>query len=1363
MILFLRILARGSNDYEYFLSHWKQDSNAVIRKFQPYNDEEIRQIHSRMKQESRPRPLRQPDQTEQGWLYEVFQPETLSDELFVLETEDWVKKMKAKESLPFLGLYHQVLKQMVDTDRLQVGDRDSEVHVFWGDNEQFGIAYYFRPDLNRLLLLDPVRDGDHCDSVLQRHESRLQDSIGTEYGLSRIAVRSYPLLIVLDVDAWVTIQKDEEANLALSPEEAELVDSIHNVGFGKDAFGYPLFINGRAGSGKSTMLQYLAADYVNFALRRETNSYPLYMTCSRDLLDRARTTVRRLLTAHHSQLIENNHYALNQINRVLDNSFIVFSDFLYSLLPTDIQKTLVKECYVNYGSFRHLWSNTFERRPAAKRISLDVSWHVIRSYIKGIRSSADDSLNPEEFDSLPRRHRSVSKETYKQIYDEVWHKWYKPLCEENGFWDDQDLAAHVLDDGAALKEERVAIFCDEAQDFTPAELDIIFQLSLFSRRILRPEELKRVPIAFAGDPLQTINPTGFRWDAVKADFHERFCAVLDPHRSPQTSMSYRELNFNYRSNPGIVRFCNLIQLVRAGLLGDKEIRPQMAWWIDAPVQTVWFTPDNQETTNQLHKHPELVKLVDCQEGEETTYVVEDDTLQRLAEKSEGIYRNVLSPTRAKGLEFSAVVLYRFGENVPAEFGQLLDGDIDSLDSEKCLTLEYFFNRLYVAASRAKDRLIVIDSEDTINSFWRFATDLQVLDRLIRETGKEDVWKPAVSTLFRGTPEAWSGEHIDQREQAEDYANQGRRDKDPYLLRQAGLAYRSAGEDHEAGKCFAEADELEGKQGEAGDKYKELGLYEEALRCYWKGRLWEPLKELAVLDRSLVARLECRAAGLMSDIGMPNETFLGQLCSAARDKEWLEKSIADPTWQAVLISMAKLLARAKGKAKISWAPVYETFDLFVRAGVPIGRSSFAAIAYAARNFREAAEFWERDGNTAHDRYNRAKANITPFPQCLVSFRRLKDYGEILRQWRDRNLEQPIIENLDERIISAVADAALDKGDLRLATKMIQTNPDETRVVKLLSSGVKRNDYNTVTAGAIIASRLFVQARLWTAAVDAADKADFKALSGISVAKVQSALLKTRSKDAVLRAVVWELANSEALVEEHASRRTPIVRFLARHFVGRGRPSRKRRRGISPKIVGAAIERAGMIVDALRYYESLMEDDRITTDEQRFAAERLIRNLERYDEYFRNRGDTRRAQNVEIRATRLRARFGIGDRTLVEYPVVDKTTALPQLAEDTDRTTEWHRSPFKIVSSMYHGRLRIEHMNLFETVTVDLKDQRLLGDANFSEIESTPDVAICWEITGWNATVELIADSGKYRVRISCEGQEFEVPSVAEKRG
>lgn len=1346
LILFLRVLARGSNDYEGFLSNWDKDTDGVTRHFQPYDASELKQIHARLTSVPLPLPLPAPDDEERGWLYEVFREETQDDELLVLETEAWVKKMREPANRDFLALYHQMLEQM-DMGRLHTGATNADCQVHWESNGRLGVAYLYRPDLNRLLLLEPMRHSDDVDAVLEEHRERLRKTGEGQHELSRIAARSYPYLMVLDQDAWLAIQKDEEANLALSPEEAELLESIHRAGT-EGELGYPLFINGRAGSGKSTMLQYLAADYVDFALRQSASRLPLYMTCSRDLLERARETVRRLLTAHHARLLEGAHDPA-KIDAVLGSSFLVFHDFLYSLLPPETQKKLPEDCYVNYAEFRRLWARDFAKRPEARRMSSDVSWHAIRSYIKGIRSSHDDELGPEEFNALPRRRRSVSEEAYKRIYDRVWCSWYKRLCDDENYWDDQDLAARVLDSGVAPKIDCAAIFCDEAQDFTPVELDIIFQLSLFGRRSLQPEELRHVPIVFAGDPLQTINPTGFRWDAVQADFHERFCAVLDPHRRARVDLSYKELHFNYRSNPGIVGFCNLIQLVRAALLGARDIRPQEAWWVDAPVQTVWFALDNAQTTQQLQRRPELVKLVNCEEGEESEYVRGDSVLKTLKEESGGIYRNILGPTRAKGLEFPAVVVYRFGETAPGAFERLLSGEVSLGDQEDRLPFEYFFNRLYVAASRAKGQLVVVDSSRALEALWRFATDPEVVDRLMAAAGGSALWKDAVTYLVQGKEEAWSGERIDPREQAVDYATQGRRKRDPYLLRQAALAFRSAGDEHEAGKCLALAAEFEGTLGEAGDKYRELGLNEDAFRCYWTGRQWRPLCDLAAQDASLTSRLESRAADSMARTDGLDTAFVAGLVSAAEDDAWLKEAGVDATWRDVLPKMADRLSKALGDETIAWNEVHSAYGRLVGAGVPVGDAHRAAIAYGASDFREAVRLWEQSDSTDRGEYFRAKARIAPFPESLVWFSRLKEHGEVLRQWRENSLEPSEIEGLDEKVVRAVADAALDEGDLPLAVRMVELRPDRERVAKLLSAALRASDHGTVNTGIVVAARLFVRTRAWTAALRAAEAADFSELPGIRPEDVRSVLGTTDGTIKVLRAVVQELAMSEELPSETSERQGPVTEFLHRHFIGKG-GSQADEHGIPPHVIGAAIERAGKIVDALQYYENLRRSAS-TAETVRFAVERLVRNLDRHAEYFRTRGDDSRAHQRESIAQQIRERAGIGTRALAEYPVVD-TRML------STGPTEWLRGPLRIILSRSHGRLRIEHTKRFETVTVDVKDCRLLGDAEFSQLKPEDDFgSIAWQIEGWNTTITLIY-RGKIRCIIDFNGQPLEVSLV-----
>jgi hypothetical protein len=1341
LILFLRVLGRGSSEYENFLADRHRDTEGITRQFQPYNQTQLRAAHHRLTSVAPQPPPPRPSPDETAWLYDVFGKETLNDELLILETERWVKKMRAPENRDFLALYHQMLEQ-VDTSLLQAAISNSEIAVHWEANGNVGVVYLYRLDLQRLLLLEPVRRSDDLNAVLADNRERLARTGEGRHALSRIAARSYPYLMVLDQDAWLAIQKDEEANLALSPEEAELLESIHRAGT-EGELGYPLFINGRAGSGKSTMLQYLAADYLDFALRSKATRPPLYMTSSRDLLDRARQTVRGLLMTHHERLLAGAH-SDTDIVTLLDKSLVVFRDFLLALLSSDVKEKLQEDRYVNYSEFRRLWFANFSKRPEARHITPDLAWHTVRSYVKGIRSGYDDELEPKEFAALPRRRRSVSEATYKLVYEKVWCGWYKRLCDDDGYWDDHDLAALVLESGIAQKTDYPAIFCDEAQDFTPIELDILFRLSLFGRRSLQPEELPRVPIVFAGDPLQTINPTGFRWDAVRADFHDRFYAVLNPHRKTNVEVSYKELRFNYRSNPGIVAFCNLVQLVRAALLGERDIRPQEAWWFDIPVQTVWFALDSAQTAQQLEKHPELVKLVNCEQGEETDFVRRDPILKTHKEEVEGIYRNVLGPTRAKGLEFPAVVLYRFGESAPRDFVRVLDGRIDLQDVEDRLPYEYFFNRLYVAASRAKGQLIVVDSVGGMESFWRVATNLELIDRLMERIGGEQVWKNAITFLVPGTEQSWSGEHTDPREQAVEYATQGRRTRDPYLLRQAALAYRSAGDEHEAGKSAALAAEFEGNRLDAGNKYRDVGLYEDAFRCYWAGSNWDPLCKLTAQDASLTSRLESYASDFMLRTGELNTSLVDKVVVAASEPEWRAHAGRDATWRNVLNRLAERLSKATGNNAISWAGVFEAFMNLSNAGAPIDNTYLASMAYAAREFLLAVELWDRAGMTERDEYRRAKANVAPFPANLLWFGALKEHKTVLQQWRQRHRTPAEIAGIEDRIVAVVVDAAITEGDLSLATALLELRPDRDRVAKLLTASIAAGDLDHTTAASVLAAKVLVRSRAWTPAVRAAEEADLSGLPGIRPEQLRSFLAKAGGTAKVFRAVIEEFAVSDDLAAGPAELQAPVTEFLHRQFISRGR---LQTHGIPPEIIGAAIERAGRIVDALQFYEAL--EQRATSEaEKKFAAERQVKNLERHTEYFRVRRDDSQVEQRQARVKQLRERFGLGERKLQDYPLLRPPTA------PTD-PTEWIRGPFKIVVSKSHGRLRIEHTVRFETVTIHGKEGTLLGDANYTKLKSANEDNAAWAIEGWDTTIHLVRSGSDTHIVAEFGKEPFEI--------
>ena len=1239
LIVFLRIFQRRPKNYTLLLQNLTANP-------QPYTDAELRKIHADLTTASPAPPRPPPSDEERAWLEQVFQEKSPSTDTFVFETPSWVAAMRDNDRA---ALYNQLLDDMTDIDTLKPADpHEVPIHsAFRGD---VGIAYHYRPDLNSILLLEPLR-GNPDQSLFDKYLKRLADTDDL-VGLSRLAARSYPLLIALDLDAWLAIQNDDESNLALSPEEARIIGSIQTAGADTD-LAYPLFINGLAGSGKSTILQYLASIYVDFSLRRQTCRLPLYLTASKDLLERARRTVKGLITTSHERIL---HDPIDSgtIDQLLDSSFQTFHRHLYSLLRADHQRSLRTDRYINYASFRRLWGETFAKRPEARQLSVEVSWHVIRSLIKGIRSHWDEELSPEDFADLPRQRRSVSAETYEKVYDVVWSKWYKPLCTERGYWDDQDLSAYVLGTGAASNENRAAILCDEAQDFTSADLDVLFQHSLYGRRTLLAHELRRVPIIFAGDPLQTINPTGFRWEAVKADFHDRFRATLEVGRKSGVEMSYRDLRYNYRSDAGIVRFCNLLQLARSALLQHSDVRPQDCWRRDDPVPPIWFSLDDPATESHLRDHPELIKLVDCHEGEENEYVKNDPTLRRIVDQSEeGTYWHIMCPTRVKGLEFPAVVLYRFGERMANELEHLLAGNVDLDDPQSRLPWEYFFNRLYVAASRARDRLIVVDSEHAIYRFWKIATDHETIDRLERTVQGRDIWNGTYAALLPGTPEAWDAGHIDQRAQAESYVAQGERDRDPYLLRQAGLSYQSLNDDYKARMCFAQATELEERWLLAGHRYAEIRLSEQAFSCYWTGKCWLPLKELAV-RANLVDRLEFRAADLMASGEHPPHSFLDfldRLASAAKNEAFVKEIASDSTWQSVLVRLEDRFANFPDEIAVPWSDVFTTFDRLILSEARENTSSLAILAYRGQRFAKAVELWEADNQLQRSEYKRAKAHVTPFPDCLEFFKQLGDHTEILRRWKNQRPSDSVIRTLSPQMAHTIADAALDQGDLALVATMMRHHPSRRRIGRLVAAAVKEQEDRIVCDGAIAATQLFIRTRAWRDAVDAESLISIGKLSGVPDTAIRAALSRLGRETTILVTLIRELATSDGLVDESPQ---VIASFLQRRFIGSSstHASGIRDHHLPVNVIGSAIERAGKIVDALQYYENLLDDSDSNGDTKRFAAERLVRNLERHARYFDRRGNQSQAHQQKDRAEQLRKIWRIANRDLDDYPQIKK---------------------------------------------------------------------------------------------------------------
>ena len=548
------------------------------------------------------------------------------------------------------------------------------------------------------------------------------DEISSISDLLKKAIKSYPLEIFLEeFDKWNEyIVKNNDGNIALSPEEEEILRNMQS--YNSDA-KYPFFINGRAGSGKSTILQYLFADYIVkfLSLKKDNKNLeyePLYLTYNDKLKEKAIERVCSIILAKTQKDIKErlNLNNKNRIEKEIEEFFKSFDtkdgyNFIEELLYLNKKNNIFKDKKkVDFEYLKDYFKQLIERKGKRfKNFTPELIWYVIRSYIKGRGVIDDDKLKPlsiEEYKRLSKNLKLIDENIFKTIYNEFYNT-YKRYLDDNNLYDDLDLVFEIYREKAFNKKYSI-IFCDETQDFTKVEFDFILNLNIFLSDNIKFDDFKaeNIPIVFAGDPFQTINPTGFNFNYLKALVYESY-----KNRNKKIKLNFKDLKLNYRSNSEIIKFSNLIQLLRGVIFRDKNITLQTQW------------------SDNLSDKYSILLFSDSIEKEDY-YQFIFPTKTREIYKNDKIFKRLDidrldMPIDVKGLEYHTIVLYRLGDFYLKNYKNIKKIIYNGFkNKESSLPYEYFFNNFYVAITRAKNRIIIIDSEDAKKEFWdNIAIDL----------------------------------------------------------------------------------------------------------------------------------------------------------------------------------------------------------------------------------------------------------------------------------------------------------------------------------------------------------------------------------------------------------------------------------------------------------------------------------------------------------------------------------------------------------------------------------------------------------------------------------------------------------------
>lgn len=950
-----------------------------------------------------------------------FNHQLLKDEPVIYETDNWISDI-TNVSEVFSSIARNIYEYV------EYGYVESH-NYGWGRTKSLSgkFAVIFREDNN--WILDGLKD-DGFDLALERPKPM-------------DLKRGYPYTLLEDPIKWIKMENVTKSNLALSEEQIKYIAA---------PIKYPLFITGRAGSGKSTALLYIFAEVmVRWSkLIKECGDdsikEPLYLSYSKELIDDAKELTTNLFSHNHALRDYSIGYH-EDLEPHLDDIFMSFDELRRECVkkhqPELLEKRFSVDKKISFKIFKEKWNEEFAYdRDLQKKCGANISWYIIRTYIKGW--NYDSFMDEEGYKNLSRKQRqgNVSDETFKVVYKRVWKGWYEQLTKED-YWDDLDIARCCLNNNW-VDERFSAIFCDEAQDFTRVEIDFILRLSSFTNRLYdSPDYIQKLPFAFAGDEFQTLSPTGFSWESIRGYFIDRLFELTglntendDTKKSLPDPIAFLE---NYRSEPEIVKTANRIQLLRAARFNNYS-DPQKPHFISGddlcfrvPLKAepkVWDNVTSDYEIAIIVPKDESESYYDyiIRTGDLKNYIIEkivtDEGKEEYKIKD---FITMLTPSSAKGGEYPNVLLYGFGKDEKYD-----DVTVDRLlkwfqdpqnDTNKDIELENIICNMYVALTRATKHIYIIDdfSNDSIWSFLLGSNkpNLQLAEAtkqlqiaMIDYLGnKKDGWEKASTDNLLG----WVYDISEKEGQKmtfttlsteerlkmyNDYRTSYFRNEESACLeelRQLANQFKRLGKTNDYFGCLADAAKKEGKYTEAAKLYINAKEYLNALDSYWielckphdQQQITSIINDISSLDAYIDDPRSTWCAKVYSNNIHPKD--IEELLSVVL-KETFKVVSSIASWEVLYKKALEIANRQDplGSEICNFDRIIKTAEELKITGFVVDYGKIADMAYRFHAEDDAIKIWESQATSElPEYYYSLKWKKTNYPEKLQYAKEMGD--------------------------------------------------------------------------------------------------------------------------------------------------------------------------------------------------------------------------------------------------------------------------------------------------------------------------------------------------------------------------------------
>lgn len=446
------------------------------------------------------------------------------------------------------------------------------------------------------------------------------------------------------------IEQNMDLPLKLTPEEYKFAKLTGNI-----------LLNGSAGTGKTTVALY------RMLQKNQYNNLGkcLYIAYNDLLVNNAEEQFYKIVTSNH-QLEQELNNSNNQVNFEFKNLHKLCLEIL-----KNHQKIYYPQDEVNYKVF----SEMYKAHPGKKQYPTNLVWEQIRGIIKGKQLAITKNiLSDKEYEKTTKNSViSMSNKNCKEIYKIA--EWYQKILHKKKLYDEIDLVRQVLQLlKNNYKEKYDLIVCDEVQDLTEIQLELLFNLVAPNGNLF-----------FAGDSYQMISPSGFRWETLKNKFY--------PHRK----VYQQTLKFNFRSVGSLVNLANQLLKLRSRYLAESighysitnSTYGQLARLISADYQTLIA----------------ILKETSLYPGDAILVRKESDKEKIRADLNSSF---VFTIEEIKGLEFDTVFILEFFQSHPRLWSKVIRGGVLKEKEKPQLQLE--FNLLYVGITRASRILNIWESK-----------------------------------------------------------------------------------------------------------------------------------------------------------------------------------------------------------------------------------------------------------------------------------------------------------------------------------------------------------------------------------------------------------------------------------------------------------------------------------------------------------------------------------------------------------------------------------------------------------------------------------------------------------------------------